>query len=833
MTPKYPGCKCDVCPLKDRQIVPPSGDPDAKILFIGQAPARIEVQRGRPFSGPSGLAFDSALEEHGIKREDVRVDNAVLCYWEAGERPPREAVEACRGHLDLDTPQVIVPMGNDALGVVTGVWDGILSISGICFSRGNQKVVPLTHPAFYLRTMPGEFRSFKDGIGLVCDLISSREYDHIGSTYRLIDTKESALALLKGLAESPPDNLVVDLETNQPDVPSATILCIALAWDDETGYVIPWSSEYLEKHESGSGGVLEDWDVYEALKSALEAAPNIVCHNAPFDVGLLLRENINCRIKDDTLLQHYALDERTGSQGLKAIARHTFGLPDWEEKLKEYVPRKEDPFDLIPPDILFPYAAKDACVTWALRERQEAFLSLPHNEGPKRYYDNVLMRVCRVLVKIISRGVKMDLEKIKQALQEMPAHLDELEKQLQEMSGKGWMYTPGSVPDNRDVLFNKFQLPNTKNGSTDKTVLEALAGHPFVDLLVEYRQYQKVCNTYMVNLAYQYREGRGHPDFKQFGTVTSRLSANKLNPLIFPRESRGDLYSAVKEVFVADDDCFLMQSDYSGMELRLWQVQSGDQWLYEVLSDPRTDFHGRMGQEIYVDYGTFDADRRKEARVIAKMLVFGIGFGREAKSISLQLGCSQKKTCLQCQQKRLCRRALKEAMELLTRFFAPMPMYVKWRKDQVKLAHTRGYLEDQFGRRRRFDLITNENVIDVDKQCYNNNIQGTANIVNLLVMCDLEEKTDGLVRPLWPIHDSILMNVRRSASESDVQAILKLIRETPQKLLNTTLPFYIEVDVGHRWGQLKAYVKDSDPDFKVPLNELLQLTSNVSTNPVA
>ena len=96
MDPKYPGCNCEDCPMKEEGFVPPSGPEDAEVLFIGQAPAYYEVRSGKPFSGPSGDVLNGALESVGLKSEDVSTDNSVLCYNAAGSGDPSPvAVRAC------------------------------------------------------------------------------------------------------------------------------------------------------------------------------------------------------------------------------------------------------------------------------------------------------------------------------------------------------------------------------------------------------------------------------------------------------------------------------------------------------------------------------------------------------------------------------------------------------------------------------------------------------------------------------------------------------------------------------------------------------------------
>lgn len=819
MEPKYPGCNCDICPLKERQIVPPSGPPDADILFVGQAPAKNEVRLGKPFSGMSGALFDAALKQKGIDRSKVKVDNAILCFWEGGERPPREAVEACKGHLDLKTPKVIVPMGNDALGVTMNIWDGILSVSNVAVTNNGNTILPLTHPAFYLRTALGDFKDFTNGIGLVKSIADGRTPWDIGNVKIVLTDKRQVIDLLNRLATDPPKHLAVDLETDQPDVPTATILAVALAWNANEGYVIPWDSEYLRQHDSSYIPLLEDVDVYNALKLCLEAQQGVLAHNAPFDICLLRREGIRVNVRDDTLLMYYALDERTGRHvGLKNAVRQVFGIADWETELKKYLPNKAAPFTLVPPNVLFPYASMDACTEYALREELQRQFDGPENEGPRRLYNGILMPTCRMFVDTMPQGVRLDKERLIKSLSEMNDTLKELEAELTVMSGNS-LFNPNSHIDVADVLFDKLKLRQVRGRSTDKNVLAELQGeHPFVDGMSEFRQFTKVHGTYMVNIAESAREEDGKlrawHDLKIFGTETGRLSGNRFNPLVFPRESRDedqegrDLYSAVKKVIIAEEGFFLLQADYKHAEVRIDAVLSQAKWLLEQLriNDRDHDPHSIMATGIYGDeFLKAEAKRRKELRVIAKMLVFGINYGRGVISIARQLGCSNKPDCYNCRVGSRCIKALKEAQDLYDKYFAPIPELRRFREECIRFVRKNGYYETPTGRRRRFELITDQNIGDITRQIYNFPAQATSNDCNLTSMFTIHKEMGSLTRQLWPIHDSLLMYVSQRATPKDVDDIVKIMMDTPQKILGTDLPFFIDVDVGYRWGELKPY----------------------------
>lgn len=83
--PRLAGAKCDVCPLQGRQPVWGDGDIERTLAIIGEAPGREEVNAGLPFIGRSGLYVENLLKEQGFTRNEVWLDNAVLCMPDGGD----------------------------------------------------------------------------------------------------------------------------------------------------------------------------------------------------------------------------------------------------------------------------------------------------------------------------------------------------------------------------------------------------------------------------------------------------------------------------------------------------------------------------------------------------------------------------------------------------------------------------------------------------------------------------------------------------------------------------------------------------------------------------
>ena len=103
-----------------KQAVLGEGNPQAQILFIGEAPGQREDELGRPFVGPAGQFLDELLGTIGLKREDVYISNVVKYRPPANRDPTPEEKEQCMPWLKMEialiNPAVIVPLGRHALG---------------------------------------------------------------------------------------------------------------------------------------------------------------------------------------------------------------------------------------------------------------------------------------------------------------------------------------------------------------------------------------------------------------------------------------------------------------------------------------------------------------------------------------------------------------------------------------------------------------------------------------------------------------------------------------------------------------------------------------------
>jgi uracil-DNA glycosylase family 4 len=150
------------CPLvaSRTNLVFGAGNADADLMFVGEAPGRVEDEQGLPFVGRAGKLLDELLEEVGLARNDVFITN-ILCCRPPGNRDPQpEEIEACKPFLyrkiELIRPRVVCTLGNFSTKLLTRSNRGIMSVRGRpqVHELGGSwvRLYPLCHPAAALRT---------------------------------------------------------------------------------------------------------------------------------------------------------------------------------------------------------------------------------------------------------------------------------------------------------------------------------------------------------------------------------------------------------------------------------------------------------------------------------------------------------------------------------------------------------------------------------------------------------------------------------------------------------------------------------------------------------
>jgi uracil-DNA glycosylase family 4 len=149
---------CTKCRLAEgrTQVVFGVGNPDADLLFIGEAPGFHEDKQGEPFVGAAGQLLTRMLDEVlGLRREDVYICNILKCRPPGNRDPLDDEIESCTPWLveqvSLIQPSVIVTLGNFATKFVLNTQQGITRMRGAAYPWHGRTVIPTFHPAAILR----------------------------------------------------------------------------------------------------------------------------------------------------------------------------------------------------------------------------------------------------------------------------------------------------------------------------------------------------------------------------------------------------------------------------------------------------------------------------------------------------------------------------------------------------------------------------------------------------------------------------------------------------------------------------------------------------------
>lgn len=144
---------CQRCALAATRtnIVFGAGDPEARVMIIGEAPGRTEDLRGEPFVGAAGKLLDELLAHAGLERSDVFIANVLKCRPPNNRDPLQDEIETCtpflREQVRIISPHVLVTLGNFATRFVLRTDESITRLRGVPRRAGRFTVLPVFHPA--------------------------------------------------------------------------------------------------------------------------------------------------------------------------------------------------------------------------------------------------------------------------------------------------------------------------------------------------------------------------------------------------------------------------------------------------------------------------------------------------------------------------------------------------------------------------------------------------------------------------------------------------------------------------------------------------------------
>ncbi|GAA8141073.1 DNA polymerase I [Helicobacter pylori] len=386
----------------------------------------------------------------------------------------------------------------------------------------------------------------------------------------------------------------------------------------------------------------------------------------------------------------------------------------------------------------------------------------------------------KVLMGMEFQGFKIDAPYFKCLEQEFKNELHVLERQILELIGVD--FNLNSPKQLSEILYEKLELPQNKSRSTDeKSLLKILDKHPSIALILEYRELNKLFNTYTTPLLHlKDKDDKIHTTFIQTGTATGRLSSHSPNLQNIPvRSSKGLL---IRKGFIASSKEYcLLGVDYSQIELRLLAHFSQDKDLMDAFLKGR-DIHLETSKAL------FGEDLAKEKRSIAKSINFGLVYGMGSKKLSETLNIP-----------------LNEAKSYIEAYFKRFPSikdYLNRMKEEI-LKTSKAFT--LLGRYRVFDFTGANDYVKGNylREGVNAIFQGSASDLLKLGMLKVSErfKNNPSVRLLLQVHDELIFEIEEKNALELQQEIQRILNDEVYPL---RVPLETSAFMAKRWNELKG-----------------------------
>ena len=400
---------------------------------------------------------------------------------------------------------------------------------------------------------------------------------------------------------------------------------------------------------------------------------------------------------------------------------------------------------------------------------------------------HVEMPLVEVLGSMEYIGMKVDKDQLNELKEKFTTIINELENEIFELAGEP--FNINSPKQLGVVLFEKLGLPvikKTKTGySTNAEVLEKLRDkHEIIDKITEYRQIVKLNSTYVEGLLkiINPKTGRIHSSFNQTITTTGRISSTEPNMQNIPVKT--EMGRDIRKVFVADDNCKLVDADYSQVELRVLAHMSGDENMIDAFKHGE-DIHSKTASQI------FDVDIKdvtSKQRIEAKAINFGIIYGKTDFGLSQDLNIP-----------------VATAKAYIDSYFNKYPKIKEFMDEAVESATETGYATTILNRRRYIPEIKASNFIvrnQGKRFAMNAPIQGSAADIIKVAMVNVYNKlkeNNMKSRLILQVHDELIVE----AVDEELEMAEKIVREEMENAQSMDVKLDVDLNTGDSWYETK------------------------------
>ena len=402
------------------------------------------------------------------------------------------------------------------------------------------------------------------------------------------------------------------------------------------------------------------------------------------------------------------------------------------------------------------------------------------------FYD-VEMPLVEVLGSMEYEGMAVDKNQLENIGNKFKEIISNLEEEIFTMAGE--KFNINSPKQLGVILFEKLELPvikKTKTGySTNADVLEKLRDkHEIIDKITEYRQIVKLNSTYVEGLSNIINpiSGRIHSSFNQTITTTGRISSTEPNLQNIPVKT--EMGREIRKVFIAKDNCKLVDADYSQVELRVLAHMSDDEHMIDAFQH-NMDIHSKTASQIFgVDINDVTSLQRSEAKAIN----FGIVYGKTDFGLAQDLNIPVPK-----------------AKAYIESYFANYDKIKVFMDEAIKNATDKGYALTIFNRRRYIPEINSSNFMvrnQGKRFAMNAPIQGSAADIIKIAMVNVftRLKDENLKsRLILQVHDELIVE----ALEEEIDKVCSIVKEEMESAVNLQVHLDVDLNVGDSWFETK------------------------------
>src|SRR3954453_12236498 len=605
----------------------------------------------------------------------------------------------------------------------------------------------------------------------------------------ILDNPDDLPGLVERLRSAP---LVgIDVEAGGREPHDAEIVGLSLAASPEEVWYLPFG------HRTAGGELAAPdsvrnlpplTDFATAPLFALLTDPSVpkAGHDIKFDWQVLRNAGVEAAGGTyDIMMASFVLDPGRRSHTIDTLCLEHLGrtLQTYQDLAGKG--KAEIPFAEVAVPVAASYCGVDGATVLALHR---FFAPMLTETALESLFQEVEMPLLRVLVDMEWEGITIDRALFQRLSGELGGDLRRLEQEITRSAGTD--VNLNSPRQLASILFEKLELPvlkKTKSGpSTDADVLEQLAamGHELPQLILDYRELQKLKSTYVDTLPVRInrKTGRIHTSFNQAGAATGRLSSAEPNLQNIPiRTPRGE---AIRGGFVPRAGWVLLVADYSQIELRIMAHLSRDAAFIEAFRQGG-DIHRQTAALIFnVPVEEVTGDMRARAKTINFATIYGQG----AFALSRQLGIS-----------------LDDARGFIARYFERFSGVRSFLDRQIELARQQGYVETLFKRRRYIPEIKERNFSlrsYGERNAQNSPLQGSAADLIKLAMVGIhravrEQALAG--RMLLQVHDELVFE----APPDEIEPLTQVVREHMENVLELRVPLVVDMGVGPNWLDAK------------------------------